>query len=534
MPEERRIAWGIDPAMNDEDRVQDSLTYRFFDTEPDIDPLSVPVPDDRIRDRFRLGDTARAQRRAFEDMLGTAFSRTLTSIIARALVRAAEDNQEPFRSCDWPETSRYVYSRSAMLDYRAWHDCAACRECQEWYTRFLELNFPVVYRSGRFLSEPEPEPAPIPERFRYANCEQCGDMYNAQDGHECVQCEHCNAWHTEPVCHGVVPDEATLIFCGRCNGMHAWPDCGDRPVCSRRNGYMCRYCDQLVSALNVRRRRNGPLDDYDDDRGGYSLLNRRATTVFNYSFLPNPLVFRGEGPLYLGMELETEVNDLRANVSDAAEIANEHLGEIGYLKEDGSIDYGFEIVTTPMSYPYFLEHFPFDMLTKLQEIGCRTTRGTGIHVHVSKAAFTPVHAYKWLKFWHRNREQVEAFARRDSAQWAQFSRDDRRRVKFYCKGQYNRNDEGRTYGPPRYSAINVLPPYTYEVRVFRSSLSPRRVRATLGLVAASVAYTRELTPAAISAGGWDWAALTKWVRRQSGTYPDLFRELSATSSAPSR
>lgn len=355
-------------------------------------------------------------------------------------------------------------------------------------------------------------------------CLYCGGLHYTQRGEEpCVLCNVCptgrrEGYHQGPVCCAPVPEG--MVHCESCNGLHESPVCGARDVSYPDRCWRCTSCETLRRTYDQRSRfRSYSLDDAPVGTG----------RIFNYSFTPQPLVFRGDGPFYYGMELELEVNDLRTNVSDAAELATESLGQLGYLKEDGSIDYGFEIVSTPMSYQFFTENYPWDMLSQLREQGCRTNRGTGIHVHVSKAGFTPAHAYKWMKFWYRNQGPLEVFARRGGSRWAEFSQDERHRVKHYCKGDMRTGPRGQSnyYGPIRYSAINVLPPNTYEVRVFRSSLSPRVARATLGLVAATVDYTRDITPRDITQhGAWDWGQFTKWVRKQGGKYPDLLAEMT--------
>src|SRR5439155_8451606 len=113
----------------------------------------------------------------------------------------------------------------------------------------------------------------------------------------------------------------------------------------------------------------------DEDRGGL---------VYDYSYKPVP-VFHGIGPLFLGPEIEVQTPHDRD--WECAELACNHLGSLGYLKTDSSINGGFEIVTHPMSYPWAIENFPWHMLTQLDGMGCYASESTGIHVHVSRAAF---------------------------------------------------------------------------------------------------------------------------------------------------
>ena len=77
----------------------------------------------------------------------------------------------------------------------------------------------------------------------------------------------------------------------------------------------------------------------------------------------------------------------------------------------------------------------------------------------------------------------------------------------------------------RYRAINQTNTATIEIRIFKSSLSIQTVQATLGLVHASIEYTRTLRARdAIKDKGWTWSAFVAWVRKQ-GIYGPLVAEM---------
>ncbi|MEV7230897.1 hypothetical protein AB0M79_28315 [Polymorphospora sp. NPDC051019] len=290
-------------------------------------------------------------------------------------------------------------------------------------------------------------------------CETCRDAYY-------WQCSQCDGWNRDGA------------YCGN--------DCCPEDC----------VCDDCCPA------------DYDDgDRGGL---------VFDYDYRPRP-IFHGTGPLFLGPEIEIATPGHRD--WSCAELANSHLGRLGYLKNDSSIDGGFEIVTHPMSYRWAMDNFPWRMLDELAAAGCEATNRTGIHVHVSRDGFTsPSHVYRWMKFIYRNERQVTTLARRTSREWAAFTDDDRRAVKDYAKG---------TRGYARYRAINTGNSDTFELRIFASSLDPRQVQAALGFAAASVEYTRALTAHDIARdGGWTWPAFVDWLTARPA-YAPLTQQLEA-------
>ena len=200
-------------------------------------------------------------------------------------------------------------------------------------------------------------------------------------------------------------------------------------------------------------------------------------------------MFRGTGPLFLGLELEVATG--RRSAWDCAETASTWLGALGYLKADDSIGGGFEIVTHPMTYPWALAHFPWRMLPALETAGAAATARTGLHVHLSRAGFDGCcHTYRWMKFIHRNRTHVVALARRDDSQWAQFHDDDRAAVKDYAKGRH---------GDYRYRAINTLNADTFELRT---------------------------VPDIVRRDAWGWPAFTAWIARRA-EYTALAEELAA-------
>lgn len=270
-------------------------------------------------------------------------------------------------------------------------------------------------------------------------------------------------------------------------------------------------------------------------------------TIHPYSYKPNPLFF-GEGPTYLGMELEVGVPN--RSKSEAADLVSDRVGQLAYMKYDGSVD-GFEIVSHPMSYPYALSDFPWQMLSELDSLGCYDSDDYGLHVHVSRAGFAgPMHIYRWMKFFYRNQHNVTRIARRSSSGWASFGGEMRPNIKFAAKGvrreiqvglsepfqteryNYDRNRYERvtvrepiTWYPERYSAINVQNEATFEVRVFRSSLEQSHIQSALGLVAGSVEYTRNLSASDILHNkGWEWQSFRSWLDTQNGIYSALSAE----------
>ncbi|MGW4369157.1 hypothetical protein ACWEKT_26280 [Nocardia takedensis] len=334
-----------------------------------------------------------------------------------------------------------------------------------------------------------------------------------------TRCERCDLYTEDPVSIISGPevcDDCTGNYerCDDCDGFAAYTyDVeGGNEVCNDCRNDSYRYCEDCTL-----------LVPYQEDLCEDCTRNRDTEPVHRYDYRPTPL-FHGEGPLYLGLELELYASQRDSGFTDAVDLAVAELGELGYLKEDGSISHGFEMVTHPMSWDYARTRFPWQLLNKLRLLGCRTDESVGIHVHVSRAGFdSPAHIYRWLKFVYRNESPITVLARRENSEWARFTEQARSDAREYAKGS--------RAGRGRYHAINVYPAHTFEMRMFASSLRPRQVKAALGFAAASVEYTRTLTAAQVARSrGWEWSAFCAWLSARP-QFRDLYTELEELACA---
>ncbi|MGW5218737.1 hypothetical protein ACWEQA_12805 [Nocardia sp. NPDC004085] len=377
----------------------------------------------------------------------------------------------------------------------------------------------------------------MPDTLSLALCAVCGsgdpgDRYPVEDQLVCPhcagripRCDHCR----EPSLELTETAEEYQV-CARC--VSGWRPCvccrkptspavrtdTDEPVCLRcatvlfdicfecsryssdgryvAGGYRaCRRCVHRLAAC--------PRCDTLTRRGHACDCRTGRDHVWHYTYKPDPR-FHGEGPLFLGLELEIVVPGYR--YGECVTVATEHLGGLGYLKQDSSIrPTGFELVTHPMSYRYAIDRFPWPLLEALEDLDCDTDSSVGLHVHASRAGFdSPAHIYRWMKLLYRNESAVSTLARRRS-RYAPFDRTARARAKDTAKGPQH------ALGLERYQAINPYPRKTLELRVFASSLDIQRVQAALAFTAASIHYTRGLRIADVRAGGWEWGRFAAWV-----------------------
>lgn len=279
-----------------------------------------------------------------------------------------------------------------------------------------------------------------------------------------------------------------------------------------------RYCDSCYSNNVYTCDECG--DQYWDGDGHYCPEEEGSHLINSYSYKPRPYFF-GNATYHMGFELEVESDG--NSIRDAAEVVTNALGERIYLKEDGSLNQGFEIVTHPHSLEEYQQNFDWDALSKLRRLGFRSwdTSTCGLHVHVSRTAFgipnsrrditkIQAHELRFMKLIYDNERQISRLAGRTSS-YATF--EDKGRL--VSKIKHGNQSNGR------YSAINSDNSTTLEVRVFRGSLKPQRVLMALELIQCSVEYTRDLHVSA-SNKALSWMMFTRYVVDNASTYPNLF------------
>lgn len=231
--------------------------------------------------------------------------------------------------------------------------------------------------------------------------------------------------------------------------------------------------------------------------------------IHDYSYKPDPR-FYGVADYHFGIELEVEVDEDEDRYVIAEDVTD-FFGDRVYVKDDGSLDNGFEIVTHPHSFQEF-SRLDLSILRRLARKGCRSwdTMSCGLHVHISRTAFKDKdHELKFQKLIYDNQRMVEAIAGR-SSEYARF------------------NDKGKLVPKikhpsdllQRYEAVNSIPDHTLEIRVFRGSLNERRVRSAVEFLRAGIEYTRDLKIKP-SDNPLSWYRFMAHVLDNNKTYPNF-------------
>lgn len=307
-------------------------------------------------------------------------------------------------------------------------------------------------------------------------CEICGAAHDPEELIEFGGMQLC----------GDCIDTSTIV-CDRC-GARIWREnnAGDSDTflcqrCYDEAYHTCAYCERII--------RN--VDTYfeDDDTPVCQDCYRERSSryaVQAYGYKPEP-VFFGQGERYFGIELEIDGGgESDNNARTLMEIANadeEHI----YIKHDGSLDDGMEIVTHPMTLDYHLTQMPWaEVLKKARELGytSHTARTCGAHFHISRSSFGDTEEEqeeviaRILYFVEKHWEELLKFSRRTQRQVEQWAN----RYGFHGEPIKILEHAKKGFSGVRYTAVNLTNAATIEFRLFRGTLKYNTFIATLQLV----------------------------------------------------
>lgn len=292
------------------------------------------------------------------------------------------------------------------------------------------------------------------------------------------------------VCPDCYDDECNA--CSSCGGVFYTEDLNtdyaDRYVCESctHRYYTCCECGNLVSEGD-----SCYVDESEDDYCPRCFESIKYSVIHPYSYKPEPIFY---GKKCLGVELEIDAPnsgsssvDLSKDAAELQDILNSDK-EYVYVKRDGSLDYGFEIVTHPISLHEHMHQVPWKKFMKealRKGYRSHSTYTCGIHVHVSRADLgdTPSEReasidvlVEWVE---HNWDKLLVFSRRrlpDIQHWAKrFSEDTEEPLNDIIYKLKSRNTS-------RYTAINFTNYNTIEWRIFRGSLIYETLIAILQFV----------------------------------------------------
>lgn len=234
---------------------------------------------------------------------------------------------------------------------------------------------------------------------------------------------------------------------------------------------LCRTCFEKYNKFKVNSYNYNPIMKYYNDDG----------TITN------------DGQSFSGIGIELEVDGAGENLK-ASKYIQELLNNEVYVKHDGSLNRGFEIIT----YPHTINSFyKIDWETALLDMikhGYRShdVETCGLHMHVSRNMLTKDNLAKLIYFFETHKEDLTKFSRRDSEhlnRWACFytDKDDCRGTNIFegcevtkdlCYEILKKYDNKFNHDF-RYKAINLQKKPTIEFRLMRGTLNSKTFLATI-------------------------------------------------------
>jgi len=315
------------------------------------------------------------------------------------------------------------------------------------------------------------------------------------------------------------------------------------------------YRNDYLRGLYCLNCHEGIMDNYyssdDEDNDDDNDDNDNSTRyIHNYGYKPRASFMRSDGThslyvtkikagesrttLTMGFELETENTGDHSNYDIADRLLNQVNGSKEsdiYIKEDGSLYNGFEIVSHPGELEYFMNHFRWNGIEDLARIGFRawTKPSCGLHIHLAKSAFADTsHKFKFMTFVYKNRFEMVQFAGRESDQYASYD------IKRFLNSHRDwiadngtlvrganmmKFAKGEDVNNSRSMAVNLQPDKTIELRLFKPSLKSSTVKACLQFCDALFHYTETITTREIlQENALRFKSFQSWVAKQGDVY----------------
>lgn len=259
---------------------------------------------------------------------------------------------------------------------------------------------------------------------------------------------------------GPGPEREGISICWSCFDQHNIP---------------CSHCERQHMSWDLH-----VLEGETDRRLCNNCLERWESRIYQYNWRPKRFIHHGEPPLY-GIEIET---DHFPNPAGLYSRRIHHLSEnerFFYMKRDGSLSNGFELVFHPRSMESWEGSWPRveEILASIEEFGGKAFRTDtcGFHVHRSKWDLKDIDYMKICLLLKRWKARLLKVAQRNNNRYAGWNIfDDRlpqpsRNNASSVKRQGFRFIKNGDHTLERYQCVNFgSNPDSIEFRIFKGSI----------------------------------------------------------------
>lgn len=358
-------------------------------------------------------------------------------------------------------------------------------------------------------------------RENYCTCEACDTVIHSDDmlfGDDSCFCQSCYEERFSSCDHcseGVLTtsaytDSNGTCLCQRCYENHDYNTCQSCDAITRDCSY-CESCDVYVCSDCYSEHRNHDNEEIDLIDHACSLRSCGSDAITDYhpdvtwTFHADKTDLR-ESP-HFGVELEIETGE---NTSKCCKVVgNSTLSGRCLCSHDGSLNDGFEIITTPHKRQAFKKLHITKLLKELSANGATShEKGTcGLHVHIERKGFLR----KERLFRGRivsNAVLYQMIFNQMSSSMTCFSRRKEDQIDNFCS--FTDSEVSR------YCAVNLVNRDTIEIRLWRGTLEANRFRASILMSLAALDFLKSVSAINILRSNryHTQRTFTEWLSRQ--------------------
>ena len=323
---------------------------------------------------------------------------------------------------------------------------------------------------------------------RIAMCDVCGKGF--------AECKICGAWQASSVMQ-VVGNSGSLLLCRACVAERygSCSVCGQLQEHGRltRQGTvrLCESCQREMTFCEC-----GAVihrNSEEECRACRANKLHELNTIYEAGLKPR-LTFFGQPEPHYGMEVEVDNFEPDGSIDDCVNEVGDILeksGRVGFMKSDGSLSLGFEIVSMPHSVEAWRKQtWLEDVCETVKSYGGRSfeTGSCGVHIHRSRGDLNHVALTKLILLFVRLQPYFERVAQRRENGYCSYAYFQGRKPGVpmteaapKLKGQvvYKAVKNGESGLMNRYFALNVTNHKTVECRIFRGTLNTASIMAYL-------------------------------------------------------
>lgn len=257
----------------------------------------------------------------------------------------------------------------------------------------------------------------------------------------------------------------------------------------------------------------------------FNELHCRLEQIYDHDYKPEP-IFYGNSSAFLGVELEVDNGNLTAEfLNKLLTTANSTNSIRIYLKEDATLNCGFEIVSHPMTLDYHKKYMNWGELFCIlhrNAFESNNTQTCGLHIHINKSFFgvDNVTQIKYItkaiffveKFWR----ELQTLSRRSLHSCELFS------FRLGFETIYSSPEVLYTLASNHHYCLNTQHKDTIEFRLFKGTINYSHFIAALELVFNICSFVRTVSNEDIK--NMMWRDFTDYIKYEYNDLIEYLRE----------